>query len=222
MQKIVRSYIESLPPAVLYEEDINHIYGVLRDGCGADKVKLETDEYVLDELDQLKQLQRDSLSKLRFIGSLPNGRVVIEIAPERVFLFTAADEPQSRGLLVTIRDYIAARPNPYHRRWVQNTWFLMTVMAGAALAVLVENFLKLGWWAWILLGVGASYASRALLSYLSTRLPTVVLKPRREASSFWARKSDDVFSISMGTAIGTIFGMVLGSVLTWYVMRSIK
>lgn len=113
MQKIIKGLGEHLKPVKLYLGDLERILDILREG--SDEVKISTSEYSLDSLEELSQLRKEYLNELKIWIEKPY--VSVDLKPWTARLFTAQDDPTSRGLFVAIKEVLIRRKRPFFFVW---------------------------------------------------------------------------------------------------------
>jgi hypothetical protein len=212
MQKLMHSRIELLRPVTLYLEDIEQIVEILQQVSG--KVELHTEEYVLEDLEQLAELKSESINEFHIMIRDPF--ISLELMPYRIDLYIEKDEPMSRGLFEQIKQILASRRRPY--AWLIQAPFFTGLLSGLGIIALVFSMIGFVKGAWFSSILGTVFAGFTLLwawnGYRdgSERYSIIVLKHKIHASSFFKENLDAIAVALVVSILSLIIGYVFGKI----------
>jgi hypothetical protein len=213
MRKAIGSYGEELKPVCLYLDDLKEIVSILEGTC--EKIDIQTDDVLLDSLDEIGDLKKEILNNLTISGKNPY--VSLSMQPYRIWLYIHEDTPESRGLFQKVKLVLVRCQRPLAR-----------ILHNTALSGLSS-------WIWILTGVAAIKLKSRLLGlcvgllfilstvwvfygirYYDRRSIIVVPKNRIDSPSFVKRNLDKIIVGLVCAIIGALITYLLNS---WAAIR---
>jgi len=105
MKKVPQSHGEQLKPVKIYFDDLKEIIDILKTTCK--QIKIQTEEYLLDDLNELSALKKEILHSLTITGLNPY--ICLDMTPYRISLYINEDSPESRGLFEKIKEILVRR-----------------------------------------------------------------------------------------------------------------
>ncbi|WP_375477134.1 hypothetical protein [uncultured Nostoc sp.] len=108
MKKLPKHISESLSPVSLYLKDIELIEEIFKINCKS--YTILTEEYELDSLEELKQLENLEFYKIRFQSQEP--RVSLDISSLSTSIFISEDNAISTGILTKLKKILEPRIVP--------------------------------------------------------------------------------------------------------------
>lgn len=206
MKKIAQSLGEHFRPVKLYLDDIEKIIETLSQVSS--KVSISTEDYALDDAQQLASLKQEQITYLHI--SLHEPYISLELKPSNIWLFAAEDEPISRGLFEKIKQILLKRERKFAR--IVHNGSLMGLLIGASLVLLVWGiavsniliiFVSI---AWLILSVAFTW-----YGYQDQFKKYSIIIPKYEinAPSFWKRNSDKILLMILSAIFGGLVSLVL-------------
>lgn len=219
MRKRIKPYSKHLRPVRLYLDDVEAIYRTLSEV--AEEVKIQTDEYILDEPKQLSEIKRNHLTNLEIVSSRPFISLTLE--PDSCWLYVASDEPTSRGVFEEIKELAESRKARF--------WFAYTLpfiaLLGLGTGICLSNLISLmiGFTEMSQLGVALNVVGALLTISWSlfafhtsfNKHSIVFLTHRPNVQTFLVRNRDNIVL----ALISAIFGATLGGLVTFFVSKFI-
>ena len=210
MEKKTPSRSETLKPVKLYLDDLEQIVSILK--AESSEVKIETDEYKYESLEELVGSKKETIYKLKLIcGKWPH--VDLNLNSYSVELFISEDEPKLRGVFEKIKEILVKRERIY-RRFVSFRWAMIFSLAPGIIflgkvvffpsAPTPFSFL----WFFIIL----SLIINLWLRLERDKYSIIVLKHKIDQESFLKRNKDQVWLLIFGAVFG-IVGTVLGAIV---------
>lgn len=214
-----QAHSERLTPVVLYLDDLERILEVLKGASEA--VEISTLEYELGSLDEITNIQKETLSSLSI--AIRNPYLSLEFKPYEISLFISEDTPISRGLFEKIKQLL-------HNRRRKLSWLITNDWVWVLAPYLIA--LPLGWFVVqgilsnnmhdVLLGCALAVPGTVLYWWTwqvsSNKYSIIHLRRRTELPSFWKRNKDEILI----AAISAIVGSIVGSLITLAVTKLSK
>jgi len=217
MKKLIKSHSERLGPVKLYLDDIERILDIISET--SHETTLLTSEYALGAVGDLENLGCESINKL--IIECRELYLTVELRPYVAELYIGQDTAEARGVFEKVKTVLVAnRRRPYwliRNLWLAVlpsapvTWLLLdalerrSVLAAAA-AILGFFLMGAGTWWWYELAVH--------------RHSVVVLKRRKERTSFWKRNRDRIATGIILSVINLVAGGLLTLLIQWLLRES--
>jgi hypothetical protein len=215
MKRIVENHSEGFGFLRIYREDLESILVVLEE-LGK-PVTIQADGFELDTAKELFGLRVERLRKLSISVSDPY--VSLDYENNRIWLYIAKDDIQSRGVFEKLKLVIKKRQNRLQQ------FLLNPIVWGVSMAgVLILDWaagknLKIGLVAFLLivgasLIIGVAYATFAIRA-APYGISRINISYKKELPSFWKRQKDNILSnllfmmigAALTIAIQKIFGM---------------
>jgi hypothetical protein len=209
MKKLRRTVTRRLSPVLLYREDIEQIFTILREL--SPDLEVATDDCAFDNADEWLEVKRDYLPRLE-IKTRPR-LVTVDLHPHWVQINAIEDTIQCMGALTKIEQLLRSRGRAAKTLAVVDKAlipFTVLFTLATAHAVLTKSwftafFLSLAAVVWITLWVWGVYLHNG-------HAVTIIPKYRVDAPSFWRRNSDKIWIAAIGAAIGSVLG-ILGTMV---------
>jgi hypothetical protein len=217
VERLVRNLSCHLPPVVLFYDDLERVIELI--GSLDTRVSLMTDEYRLENLEELKQMESDRVKNLTIMADWPYN-LHIMTGPFITILEIREVDPEARGVFEELKDFLTSK-RKFNQWLVRRPWLQagFTWLLAAVLCILL--FVPLG------SGADSFWLRPAKLTILSLyviwsciwlwtffRRNTIIwLKKRSEYPSRWASLNTVVDVKSLITKI--IYGLgafLLGAV----------
>lgn len=208
MRKVVGSYGEEIKPVRLYLDDLKEIVSILEGSC--EEVDIQTDDVLLDSLDEIGDLKKEVLNNLTISGRNPY--VSLSMQPYHIWLYIHKDTPQSRGLFQKVKLVLVRCQRPLahilHNTAlsVLSSWiWILTVMAAIALK---SRLLGLCAGLFFILSIVWIFYS---IRYYDRRSIIVFPKNRIDSPSFVKRNFDKIIVGLVCAIIGALITYLLNS-----------
>ncbi len=200
MEKIIRPLSENLKPATLYLDDIENIIDTLR--TVSSEVIISTREYLLKDLQELRELKKEQLTHLEI--EIHEPYVSISFEPHRIWLYIAKDEPISRGLFEKVKEIVSRRERKIAR--ITHSSWLSGILIGTFFPLLSLGIDKASYW--IIFTSIVLFIIAILISWYGfqdrfNKYSVIVLKNKNELPSFWKRNSDKIVLMILSAIIGS-------------------
>jgi len=217
MEKKIPSRTEKLRPVKLYLDDLEQIVSILK--VESNEVKIETDEYKYESLEELVGNRKETIYELK----LGSGRSVwspVKLSLDKYFveLFISEDEPRLRGLFEKIKEILVKRERVYRR--LVSPIFSLIFSVFSLTIIIVNKFLYplpliILPFLYFIIIPSATTISLIIVVWLNMekgKYSIIVLKHRSDQVSFWKRNKDQVLLLIIGTVIGAVI-TVLGTII---------
>jgi hypothetical protein len=206
----------------LWREDIAEIVSVFREATSDGEVKIQTDKYEVDDIEDLGHIKEPRIERLVVTGD--QGRLRLELSRSECQVEVTEPDLKARGMLAEIlRISENYKPRP------PRLWLILTLpipLAFAALVLIVAQHLGIynpdpelssspavsGLLSGVVLALSTVgyaeiwYRKRFKVTILRTRT-------RAEAPTFWMRKREDIWiEIAVGSA-----SLLLGGVIGYWI-----
>ena len=202
MKKIVHSRTEYFKPVVLYLDDLEKIFEIIKEVCK--KIIISTSEYEIENLNELKELNKESLNYLKINGQEP--WLVLEIDFSNLYLYIHEEDAMSRGIFEKVKQILKDRKRKYS--WLSKDNFVGSI--GTLLLGILIFSIYIGIKQKNLFYISIGILS-LLLGFIFTRISLnlgyneIYLKRRAESKSFWKRKKDEIIIAIISAMIGSVF-----------------
>jgi hypothetical protein len=100
-----------LPPLKLYLDDIEEIVQLI-DAAGAGSVEISTEDYEMDDVEDLRNLGHRWIRTLQVRSDHPN--IVVNFGPSASFIEAPADTPELTGVATHIAEALAKRRRRFY------------------------------------------------------------------------------------------------------------
>lgn len=213
MQKRAKSYGKHIQPVRLYLDDVETIYETLREV--AERVKITTDEYVLDNPDQLAELRKDYLTYLEISSSEPY--ISVDLKSSSCWLYIANNEPTSLGVFEKIRQLLIRRRPLFWFIYTLPFSVLLSISTGICLGGLVLSSTNLTNMSQLVVSLNVAGALIAFFgvlrsSYVKFNRHSVIFLAYRSSTQSFIRRNKDQITLAFISA-------VLGGVVTFFISR---
>ena len=210
MQQKNKSYSLDLDPVVLYIDDLEQIVSYF-DESSID-VDISTDEYVLDNIQELENISTEILTSMTIKSSSPY--ISLKLYDNSLQVYISNDDAISRGILEKIKQLLISR----RRRtfFIYKTWFHSIYGAFGTLSwlIIITGLAKDNIPA-ILFGIIFAVIIYLMLKWSKKisfkKYCTIYLKKRIDTPSFWKRNRDQI-TIAI---IAALTGGLVTLLLTW-------
>ncbi|MGD9116776.1 MAG: hypothetical protein PVJ61_06330 [Dehalococcoidia bacterium] len=212
-----------LPPAKLYLDDLKQIRAILKEK--ATKIRIITEDYELEDSDELEDLETKRLQSMTIECSDPDIR--LEFDKARATMYCAEDSEDNRAILSEIEAIIRRRSNALVRVLAHPLCFL-----GGAALFLFSIFLisaqtdvaTASWWLSIVLLLVATLASVMSVRYNFLEYSTITLYARverkaeaetaeKEAAPSPKRNRNLILILIMAALIGAVVGALVTALI---------
>jgi len=206
MKKLKKWIIKELPPVKLYLDDLDSIYEILRQKVK--NIDIKTEDYVVEDVKQLKNLGTEKLHHLSIECSDPN--IDIQFYPGWVKIQFYEDSTYNRGILSEIEDIINKRRVLLGSFLTSNWAFFLNggLFSGSLIGLweMPQTYM----WLFLALLLISILSLIFLWKFRITSYSTIMLLERKEETSFWKRNKDEVFI--------AIISAIAGSLVTIFIM----
>lgn len=201
IKKTIQYYGEFLYPVKLYLDDLKKIEAMLNEV--SKDIKIESEGYEFSNIDELIQLQKESIETLCM--KIYNPYLSIEFKKNEVWLYIADDTALSRGIYEKIKDYLYK-----HKRnlsWVRkNSLYTSIILIGYS--IISGFFIKYMGITFAKINLAFMIGMFLLVIYFSrAQFSLIYLVRRVEKPSFVERNKDRI--------ILSIISAVFGGLVTW-------
>jgi len=204
MKKIQKPLSKELPPVKIYLDDLKQIYEILKEKVKS--IEITTEDYEVDDINQLKNLDSKKLNYLSMECSDPH--ITIEFDSSSASIYFAEDSTYNRGILSEIEEILTKR-RVFLGRFLASNWAfgLNGMFVGffffAMVSIIRSNFMSAGW---LFLALLLLFCILMVLQFrFALRgYSTIVLSERRELVSFWKRNSDQILVAIIAAIIGSL------------------
>ena len=206
MQRRIKSHGETFKPVKLFLDDIEKIVEILRET--SDEISLETDEFVIQDVELLMNVGREYINELKIESRNPY--ISIELGPNRIWLFIFQDTNESRGTLEKIKAILNLRRQRFYR--FIHSPVVIGLAAGGSLAVMIVGATAPNW---PMLGAGGCFLFITSIwmwwDEFGSKGKYSMIIPKRhvEYESFWKRNKDML--------IVGIVSAIIGGLITFLV-----
>ncbi|MBS1138845.1 MAG: hypothetical protein H6R13_298 [Proteobacteria bacterium] len=187
-----------IPPVCLYQEELSAISVALAQDSG--KLRIKTDEFEYDSLDELFSNFGDSLNGLSLKREAPYISVDFD-SRGGVWLYASHDDLISRGVFAQIQELLESkRRHSYFilRRFVELSGWIGTAGIGA--------FLAAGHWREALL---SSFLPLLSIAFIFIKPRSILNRTSRaQTKNFWQRNSDQIVVALISAVAGSILTLV--------------
>jgi len=215
MREIKKSYHKDFPPAKLYLDDLEEIVSIFHKV--SPNVKISTDRYEFDGLDELPESGQEHLKFLELELMKPY-LLSLSIGPREISFYSSEDELPARGVYNNIQSILKRRRRyflPVSAIYILG-WLLLNVAGYSLGMVIASGFSEMRSWAIIshLVGVILSVVIIVRLGYLiiAGGHTIIITRRRKDAPSFLTRNLDKIILIiitALVTAVATLLLQVL-------------
>lgn len=197
MKKIVHSRTEYFKPVVLYLDDLDKILEIIKEVCK--KIIIKTSEYEIENLNELKKLNKESLDYLMIRAEEP--WLILEIDFSKLYLYIDEDDAISRGIFEKVKQILKNRKRKFS--WLKEKLFQVPLLFifsfGLVVGISRKNIVL------ILIGVLFLVLLVMHLSWDIKACNIIHLKRKTESKSFWKRKKDEIIIAIISAIIGSVF-----------------
>ncbi|MBI3323786.1 MAG: hypothetical protein HYZ92_00715 [Candidatus Omnitrophica bacterium] len=200
MEKIKQSRIESLPPVVLYRDDLEELVEILKEGCG--QIEIVTDTFRL-AAEELATLQEERIRSIRFETHNPS--LTLSFQHFQANLLVLDNDPVSEGIVYKIKECLRSR-----RRAL---WWLLTPWGTWTLGIPLNILLIFG--RSISLVVSFSLLGIGIGAFLwgfregTTRYSVIGLGRKNQVPSFWEKNRDSIILMFFSALVGALVTEVI-------------
>lgn len=199
----------------LYLDDIRELVRVMRPVSDEGELKIESRDYEFAGVEELGNLNRDALHKLKIVYGKSSSRVSVLIDGSSVVVECDEDAPTFRGVYAEIGELLESRKRWWN--WIDSNWVYGAMGASVGLSVLLIMMatiyvdLLMGW-------CGFGFAMVFLIFLLTRaaarnlRVSEIVLQERSEHESFWQRNKDKI-TLALITALVTMVFSIIGTLI---------
>lgn len=209
MKKTISNYFSGMDPVKLDLMDIGNIVEIVQSVC--ETVEISTSGVVFDNVEDIKNLQIETLTELKIEGYSPY--ISLEFSPSRIWLYIAEDTPISRGALEQVRTVLL---KSRHRFWIliKNSRkitillilfivFLFSFNLGSNKPNVIINYLD------IILSICCILVWITCSPILRKKYSQIFILERKN-NSFWRKKRDDIKLAVFTGILGIIAGYIIG------------
>jgi len=132
MKKLSQSISIFLSPVQLFIEDMELLEKVYKDNC--ESCTICTEEYELESIEELKQLDVKTLSLVEFNSRNPYISLVISSA--HTMIFTLEHDVKSTGIVTKLKDILTSRRSPFI--YSVSTW--SWIIGGCTIILMLLSF----------------------------------------------------------------------------------
>jgi len=215
MKKVKYGYIEDFKPVVLYLDDLEKILEILKEL--SDKIRISTDEYELDSLDELHKIGQETLNTLIIEvggskGSFPD--ISLNFRPSDISFHVYQDTLPIRGVLEKTKEFLNGRKRKLYFLATLFFWFSFGAI-GYSICFLLDgpftfNRALIGF-AIIFLGLICIWWNHQVTN---KKWSVIHLKRRVDLPSFWKRNKDRI--------IIAIITIIFTTICNWIVFNLLK
>ena len=119
MKKIKKSHSIYITPIRLFLEDIQTIEDIYKQYCKSFTIK--TDDYVLDTTAELKEINKEKISRLSFESFDPHIHVDLSECTARIY--SRKDDPNSLGIVAKLKEVLDKRVTSW--RFIFSSWIMI-------------------------------------------------------------------------------------------------
>jgi hypothetical protein len=201
-----KSLSASYSSKVIYREDLENIYKILNESY--QEIQIEIDEYVLDSLDEIPQIDKDKAEyQCKIMVSEPNIEVLLSINELRIYSEEGTGIPA--GIFARL-DNLIKNTNLYIPRSILKIFGEIGsfLLLGSFLVFIIftpQNYLV--WW---FIGIGGFFILLVPIGvFIFPKHNEIYLKNKKEYPSFFRRNKDEIVLNFIFLVIGIIIGRVL-------------
>lgn len=215
MKKLKHGYIEDFKPVVLYLDDLEKIVEILKEL--SDRIRIFTDEYELDSLDELQKIGQETLNTLIIeVGgskvSFPD--ISLNFKPDGISFRVDEDTASTTGVLEKTKEFLNGHKRKLYFLAMLFYWFCF-IPIGLSIGFLLGSpftFIR----ALIVFAIVLFSLICLRWSYeaVNKKWSVIHLKRRVDSPSFWKRNKDKI-TIAIITIIFT-------TILNWLVFQFLK
>lgn len=204
-------YSIKLPPLRLYLDDIDEINSILE--TDYKDYNIETTEYELESLHEVKDLKEDKIDSLTFKSLKPY--ISLKFAYNGTTLVCEEDDTKSVGILSKIKAILDKRTLSI--KFVDNNWFgillisgifillFLAMLSGKTMLISKEYTYSLFISTFTYLGVVVLIAF--LMDLVTNRKHTLIyISYKKERPNFFVRNKDGFILVLIGALLGSMFG----------------
>jgi hypothetical protein len=203
MKRLNTSLVIHLPPVSLFREDIVKIAETLTQNDG--KLRLKTEKFEYDSLEELFSNQEDTLFKLSLARDEPHISVEFD-GSIGVLIYSSRDDLLSKAIFFELQSLLEAK-----RRWSHLAVAKITKISGWLGALGGGAFATVGNWTaatlfWMLIPLDIIFSFAKHRSAISR-------EPLAQRKGFWRRNSDQIVVALIATIAGAVITLIITPLL---------
>lgn len=197
---------------MLYREDLEELLRIFNPSGAAGVVTISDSGAEFESLDEMKTERGERVEHIIIKSNKPFIVINLQAKPKALNLYTVEATDEADVAFFKAHEFLHPKRRPLNT-FVTET--LMVVLIGATTAVgsifgLFGTIAKVSWLPWALYPLLFVLAI-ALLAQLDKRTAVFLsLGRRRESSSFFHRKRDELIMLLIGTLLGVLVTLAIG------------
>jgi len=204
MKKKKERIYKKLPPSKLYISDVKKIVDILNQL--SDRIKIETEEFELESVDELNDLEDEYL--YNFGISCYDPYIKIEMRRHGIDIFAEGDL-ETKGAVTKILEIFSKRKR-LTRIFESNWYFVIQIIVPVIVGVLASIFIPKPYSIYVFISLLSIFlVSSLILGYYSVKKYTIIVLKAKKEDSFWKRNKDLVIISLVCTTAGTLLAMIL-------------
>ena len=203
MKKIQDSITKKLKPIKIYLEELSELHSFLLE-ISNDNVEIQACGYELENFEELKNLQKDEIHDLKFTCKSPY--LSIDFSSNSARVYCGKGDIASEGIVSRI--YNILKHSQIKRLNLLDHWWIgFFVGLPLTVGIVITNIDV------VLIGALLILIQFVILAYeyqiSVNKYSTLILKSKKEKTSFWKRNKDQVILLLVGAFLGAIITIIL-------------